>query len=355
MISTTALVVICVFQAVFIVAMLSVLIAANRHGRRGDAMDMAVASALRAPARALMLGEDNGEELARALRRLPPDVAVRQLRLITASQLAEEQRASLAAIVRNDDWVEKTLGGGFSRRWWKRMDAARLLSVVMRPADAPLLRRLVQDRNPAVMSAATGAIAGNADQALIQTVVRGLSKCASTVRQQQMRALRSHPDAATETVVAELQAANSPDQICSLVLLAEVLGTPQALAATVPLAFHEKPEVRATVARALRTCFTTASVEAARMLLQDKDWRVRAAAARALGSLKDADAIALLQSALQDESWWVRFRSALALGALGGDGEEALATAAISGDDYARDMAMVVGGLTEPARLELSG
>ncbi len=354
MISTTVLVVIGAFQAAFIIAILSVLTVANRRGRREDAQDVAVTSMLHAPARALMLAEDKGEALAAALRRLPRHVAVRQLRLIVASQLAEEQRASLASIVRNERWVDGTLAGGFSRKWWKRMEAARLLSVVMGPADAPLLQRLVQDPHPAVLSAAAGAIAGNADPELIQTVVRRLSKCAPTVRQQQMHALRSHPDSATETVVAELKVEHSPHQICALVLLAEVLGTPQALAATVPFASHEKAEVRATVARALRKCFTPGSVQAARMLLQDEDWRVRAAAARALGSLKDAESIEPLQSALRDESWWVRFRSALALGALGSDGEEALATAAISDDNFARDMATVVGGLTEPARLELS-
>ncbi len=354
MISTTVLVVIGVFQAAFIVAMLSILMGANRRGRRGDARDVAVTSTLRAPARMLMLAEDKGEALAAALRLLRRDVAVRQLRLIAASQLAAEQRASLASIVRSDRWVEETLAEGVSRTWWKRMDAARLLGVVIGPGDAPLLRRLLQDPHPAVMSAAAGAIAGNADHELIQTLVRGLSKCPSAVRQQQMRALRSHSAAAVETVVEELQTEKSPDQICALVLLAEVLGTPQALAATVPFASHKEAEVRATVARALRKCFTPGSVQAARMLLQDEDWRVRAAAARALGSLKDAEAIEPLRSALRDESWWVRFRSALALGALGGAGEEALATAAISDDDFARDMATVVGGLTESARLELS-
>jgi HEAT repeat protein len=353
-ISTTVLVVIAAFQVAFILAMLSVLVATNRGGRRDDALDVAVASSLRAPVRTLVLGQDSGEALADALRRLPPDVAVRQLRHIAASQLAEEQRTLLASIVRRDKWVEDTLAGGYSRIWWKRMNAARLLSVVVGPADGPLLRRLIQDPNPAVVSAAAGAIAGHADPELIEALVRGLSRVSSTVRQQQMRALRAHSEAASDFVAAELLVETSPAQICALVLLAEVLGTPQALAATVPLASHETAEVRATVARALRACFTPASAPAARLLLQDSDWRVRAAAARALGSLKDAVAIEPLQDALRDESWWVRFRSALALGALGGAGEEALASAAISDDDFARDISVLVGGLTEAARLEMN-
>lgn len=349
------LLVIGALQVLFVIALFALLFVANTRGTRGDTFDAAVATKLRGPARALMLGHDRGEQLAAELARLPRAVASRQLRSIVVSQLGPEQRVSLAKLVRGSPWVQRTIADGSSRSWWKRMEAARLLNVVMSPGDVPLLSRLVQDRNPAVVSAATGAIGGYIDEALIRTLIRGLSNCASTVRQQQMRALKTHASIASHIVVDELQNEIVPRQICALVLLTEVLGTPQALAAAVPLATHPNPEVRATVARALRFCFSTAAVKAARLLLQDSDWRVRAAAARALASLNDSDAIPALRNALNDTSWWVRFRSALALGALGSKGEDALATAAISEDPYASDIAVLVGGLTESARLEMSG
>lgn len=352
--TTFILVVIGVFQLAFIIAMLAVLFVANKRGTRGDAFEMEVAARLRGPARALMLGTDNGEALAGELARLPQAAASRQLRSIALSQLGPEQRQALAELVRAAPWVERTLRDGTSRFWWKRMEAARLLNVVMSPQDIPLLRRLVRDRNPAVVSAATGAIGVHVDEALIRSLIQGLSTCASTVRQQQMRALRSHSDVATEVVVEELQKERGSEQLCALVLLAEVLGTPQSLAAAVPLASHPNAEVRATVARSLRSCFSPAAVDAARLLLQDSDWRVRAAAARALASLNDDEAIPALTRALNDASWWVRFRSALALGSFGEQGEEALATAAISDDKYASDISVVVGGLTESVRLEMN-
>ncbi len=352
--TTFVLVVVGALQIVFMVATFGVLAAAKKRGTRGAAFELAIATKLRSSVRALILGQDRGEALAGQLALLPRAVASRQLRSIAVSQLGPEQRKSLAELVRNAPWVERTLAQGSSRSWWKRMEAARLLNVVMSQKDIPLLSALVHDQNAAVMSAAAGAIGWYADDALIRRIVRRLSGCASTVRQQQMRALRNHAPAATEVVVAELQAEKKPDQICALVQLAETLGTPRALAATVSFASHPDAEVRATVARALRSCFSAEAVEAARLLLEDSDWRVRAAAARAVASLKVDAAIPALQRALNDESWWVRFRSALALGSLGSAGEEALATAAISADGYASDMAVVVGGLTESARLELS-
>ena len=354
MISTVAFVVVGSFQAAFIVAMLLLLIAAHRRSRRDDAVDGAAADALRGPVRALMLGEDHGESLAATLGQLDRHVATRRLLSIAVSHLAPEQLCDLAERVRPAAWVERTLADGTSRRWWKRMEAARLLAVVNSSADLPLLARLVRDPHPAVASAATGAIAGHADAALIEAIIRGLSERPTAVRLQQMRALRIHAEVATQILVAELDSGDRADQIRALVQLAETLGTPGALAAIVPFASHGDAEVRATVARALRLCFMPAGVDAARRLLADTDWRVRAAAARALGGLNAVDAIPELRAAMRDEWWWVRFRAGLALGALGQEGASALAAATSSDDEFARDMAVVVRDLPESARIELS-
>ncbi len=354
MIGGIVIVVVGALQALFIAALLIVLAVAHRRSGRGEAEDDAIAAALRPPARALVLGDDEGEALAGALAGLSPDVASRQLRSIAASQIASEQLRHLAAHVRPAAWVELKLADGTSTRWWKRMEAARLLSVVMAPSDLPLLARLLCDENPAVVSAATGAIAGHADAGLATLIIRRLSARAPTVRQQQMRALRTCAEVSTTILVDELEAETRPDQIRALVQLAEALGTPRALAAVVPHASHPNADVRATVARALRWCSSAAAVDAARRALTDGDWRVRAAAARALASLNAVETIGELEEALRDASWWVRFRAALALGSFGAAGEEALATAAISDDDFARDIAIVVGGLSESARIELS-
>ena len=353
-ISSVALIIVGSFQVAFIIALLVLLSTAHRHSRRDDAVEEAAVGELRGPVRALIMGEDRGESLAAALGQLGRVVATRQLLTIAASQLAPEQMRDLAVRLRPATWVERTLAGGTSRHWWKRMEAARLLAVVNSPADLPLLTRLVCDAHPAVAIAATGAIAGLADAALIEAIIRGLSEQPTAVRLQQTRALRAHAEVVTPLLVAHIAAGGSVEQVRALVELAEKLGTPGALAAVVPLASHADAEVRATVARALRICFMPAGVDAARRLLKDTDWRVRAAAARALGGLNAVDAVPDLQAALRDEWWWVRFRAALALGLLGDEGQSALASAARSDDEFARDMAVVVRDMSVSARLELS-
>ena len=354
MIGTVALVVVGLLQAAFIVAMLVLLVAAHRHARRDDVVEAAAVERLREPLRALMLGDDRGESLAAILRQLHPEVATRQLLTIAVSHLAPGQLRDLTERLRHEPWIARTLAEGTSTRWWKRMEAARVLAVVNSPADLPLLARLVCDPHPAVASAATAAIASQADASLIEAIIHGMSAQPSAVRLQQMRALRGHAEVATPMVVAQLAEGAPVDQLRALVQLAETLGTPGALAAVIPLASHADADIRATVARALRSCFIPAAVDAARRLLQDPDWHVRAAAARALAGLNVVDAIPDLQAALHDESWWVRFRAALALGSLGDAGEAALRASARSDDAFTRDMAVAVLALSEPARLELS-
>lgn len=55
-----------------------------------------------------------------------------------------------------------------------------------------------------------------------------------------------------------------------------------------------------------------------------------------------------------DTNWWVRFRAGLALAAMGSMGRDALTEALSNDDRYARDMAMLVIGLSEASVAELS-
>jgi HEAT repeat protein len=89
-------------------------------------------------------------------------------------------------------------------------------------------------------------------------------------------------------------------------------------------------------------------------MLRDSDWRVRAQAARGLGGVVDARTVQELARALTDPNWWVRFRAGLALAAMGQVGRDSLTNALSNADRYARDMAMLVVGLSEASVAELS-
>jgi hypothetical protein len=55
-----------------------------------------------------------------------------------------------------------------------------------------------------------------------------------------------------------------------------------------------------------------------------------------------------------DPSWWVRYRSALALAQIGGESRDALIAVTRGDDPMARDMAVLVAGLSPAAVVEMS-
>lgn len=351
---TAAILLVALLQAVFVVLTLALLFATRRRRQLGRERGDSARQLLSDPLTRLMLGEDRGESLALALGRLHPAVATRELLAIGGTRLSAEQRRDLASLVREAPWVRQVLAQADSRRWWKRLEAARLLVVVCVEGDGPLVARLLRDPHPAVTSAATAAVASCASPALITLVVNGLPSCSQSMRLQQCIALRRHADVATAAVVRWLAVAASPAALRAWIQLAEVLATPAALAAVVPFASHPDVDVRTSAARALRYCFSREGAEAVTRLLRDGDWRVRAAAARAVGALNVRAAIPDLVDAMNDEAWWVRFRAGLALADLSEEGRSALIDLRSSQDPFVRDMAALVSGLSDGSRLELT-
>lgn len=348
------LAIVALFQVAFIVLTLILLFVTRMRGSVGRARDTDASIAIAPGLRSIMLGDDRGEMLADALSKLRPHDAAAEMMAIGGSRLSGEQLRNLAKLVRRSAWVEHTLRQGSSRKWWKRMEAARLIAVVCDEGDDEILAPLVTDPHPAVASAATTAIGACAGARLIEAVVTGLPSRFPSVRLRQCNALRNHSELATRIVVDLFSRPASAQQLRAWVQLVEILATPQALAAVVPLASHPDVEVRTSTARALRSYFSPDATEAVARLLGDEDWRVRAAAARAVGALKVVNAIPLLTDAMRDESWWVRFRAALALAELSQEGRSALDAARNSPDPYARDMATMVCGLSAGSCLELT-
>lgn len=349
------LLVIAVFQLFLIGGILWLLLMTNSRRRARDREQALAPAQLRQPLAEFLIYGKGADAVALRLARMSRTTAARQVERLGATILAPEQLSVLALRVRRDRWVAKTLAGGNSRHWWKRLDAARLLPMVYQPQDRALFAKLVMDEHPAVAVAASAGIAAHANPELVHTIVRRLAITPPTLQMQQMLALRHHSEIVTPLVVDALSQARSSAELEAMVRLAEVLATPAALSATVKLAAHQSHEVRGAVARALRAAFVPGAAEAARKLLHDSDWHVRAAAARAVEGLRVTNAVRELERALRDDEWWVRFRAAGALAALGEPGSIALEEAIVSDDAYASQMAIAIGGLSEANRLDIGG
>ena len=354
-ISSAVVFVIAVCQLALIGGVVWLLFATNDRKRSETRAEAAAQAALGEPLRAFLIRGESPARLALALSRLRRSVAARQLQRIGGTLLAPEQLRALAVLVRKDAWVGRTLKRGTSRWWWKRMEAARLLTMVYGERDRALLEKLVMDDEPAVASAAAAALSAHADAALVEEVIRNFHRFPRTVRLRQMHCLRSHAGIASPLLLHALDRASSADELKMMVEFAEILGTPSVLTAIIPLATHPDPDVRANVARALRAAFVPGAVETAELLMNDTDWHVRAAAARALEGLNATAAIPALGEALGDAQWWVRYRAGVALSGLGELGRVALEDAVVGDDVLASEMAIAVGDLSDANRLDLGG
>lgn len=339
----------------FLVSVLAVALLANRARlARGGAA--ARATALAGPTLQSWAADGAVDEIARALRALPPREALAQLAVLTATRLPHEAAAALGALVVDEPWARDAMRGSRSLRWTRRLEAARLLPTLGRADRVRTLRRLLRDRHVAVRAAATAALPRLATEVVVEEVVRALPDQPEALRRLQARTLRGRWQMAERPLVECLAAPCDEHALATWVSAAAALATPVALAACVPHHRHRSRLVRAEVARALATAFSADALAALVTLLDDSCADVRAEAARAVASYGGAATRLLprLAALLGDGAWPVRYRAALSLALLGEPGRRALRSARTGPDRYARDMAALVAGLPEGTVLELA-
>ena len=345
--------VIVVAQSAFFALLVVLLIAARARGGARARGEAAAAADAAEPLRHWLVGTGSAIRVGTAFRKLPPDLA-REHIIRVAARLAPSQLAELTRVLRSESWVVRTVARARSIFWWRRLEAARLLAVVAAPRDRMTVRRLVADRHPAVQAAATNCLTRLDDEGLIADVVERLPERSPAVRLFQAEVLRATWRLAARPLLRRLQMRGPAPRLEVWIQLAEAIGEPQCLAAVAELHRHPDAAVRAAVARALRRFPHPNTAAALAERIADPEWRVRAEAARSLGAIASVEAVPLLAKALSDRAWTVRFRAALALAELGAPGRGALEAAAARPDDpYARDMAVMVGALSDGTVAEL--
>lgn len=298
---------------------------------------------------------DNADvhQFVHALRGERPHVAFRSVARLATAYLTFERQQVLAPLLRPEPWVRRVLRQGRSRLWWRRFDAARLLSIVGAPDDAPLVARLLSDASPAVRLVAIDA-AARLGGLLVHAELDGLPARMDAVQAYQFAALSRHPSVVAEALLPRLDASVPTPELNAWIDAAGAMANPAVLTHVRGLAGHADPIVRLHIARALRRHPDPDTVPVLLTLLADTDWRVRAQAARALGALRVVVAARPLAEAVCDRSWWVRYRAALALAQIGGVGRDRLLDVCHGDDALARDMARLVAGLSSAAVIEMS-
>lgn len=288
------------------------------------------------------------------LRGMRPRTALRSLARLATQQLTLERQKALAEMLRGEAWVKATLRGARSPLWWRRFDAARLLCVVGRAEDAPVVSALLDDPSAAVRLVAIDAAARLPGRPLVDRELDTLPLRQEAVQMYQIAALWYHPEAVADALMQRLQPGAPVRSLTVWIDAAGSLATPAVLEHVRALASHEDGEVRARVASAMRRHASPDTESTLRRLLEDPDWRVRGQSARALGALRCGLAADGLARAVRDPSWWVRFRSALALAQIGGPARDTLNRLTRCDDPMARDMSTLVAGLGSAAVVEMA-
>ena len=348
-----ALVVALAVEGVLILGSLLGLVLLRQHlTGRARAVDAGVCALEPALHGWLVHGSDVRQIVA-LLRAQTPYVAFRSVARLATPYLTFERQQILAPLLRDEAWVRDMLRHGQSRLWWRRFDAARLLSIVGGDADKVLIGALLNDRSPAVRLVAIDAAARLGGQ-LVDVELDGLPHRQDAVQAYQIAALARHPRPVAAALLPRLLPDAPPAALNAWIDASGALASPEALTRVRTLATHPRAEVRLHVARALRRHAEPDTVPVLLALLADGDWRVRAQAARALGALRARSATPALTVAVRDRSWWVRYRAALALAQIGGEAREALLVVTRGEDPLARDMSILVAGLSSAAVVEMS-
>ena len=348
------LVVVGIVQSAFLAGIVVLLLANRSRASHRQAAHATVSLALSGPVQAWLLGETSVRVVAEMLARLPADVALEQAIVISTSRAAATQRAEFGAAIHDAPWVAAILKRARSRRWWRRLDAARLLAIVGTPRDRALLHRLLEDSHPAVHGLAAASISVVADLDAVALLLERLPERSPVVRLYQFSMLRETWWLTTPALLERLVPDADVAHLETWINLAETIATADLLERVCALHRHPAAGVRLAVARAVKRYFHPAAAEALLTLLSDDDWRVRAIAARSLGTLGDEHAVPPIARALRDKSWWVRFRAGLALAQLGERGRAALREVRMGDDRYAAEMATMVSGLSPGSVVELA-
>ncbi len=349
-----ALGVIGVTQGVFLVLLLLFLVVRRAYDRRQRAAFVAARGNIAVPLRAWLVAGAHPEPVVRAIRALPQGTAIGYVSLLARQTIPAAQREELAASLRGEPWIAAALAQRSSRFWWRRLEAARALSLVGESRDRAAVDALIFDPHPAVQVAAISALPRVADAVLIGSVLDRLFRFPKVVRQYLTSVLRQTRSAVGPALALRIRHGTELAELASWIELAEVIDDHEAIAAALLRGDHPAEGVRRAVARALRRHPGPDALRVLSALVGDRAPSVRAAAARTLGELGATASAPVLAPNLSDPVWLVRLRTAIALAQLGERGRAVLRAARDGDDRFAADMASMISGLSDGALLELA-
>jgi hypothetical protein len=207
-----------------------------------------------------------------------------------------------------------------SRRWGRRLRAARLLALFGRD-DEPSGERLLRDRRPEVRAQATEWAANHPTPERVERLADMLGDPSPSCRFFAREALIRAGGAALDPLRARLNFGGDLPGSAGALEAATALAIPEFAVSALGAMRSSIPSVRA---RGASLAGAVGGPEAARglsLLLADPSPKVREAAARGLGRLGHWQSAAEVASLLEDSDWGARHAAAESLNRMGPTGE----------------------------------
>jgi hypothetical protein len=258
-----------------------------------------------------------------------------------APSLSGLQRRRLTSIASDVGLVEEAAHRCLSRFWWRRLQGARLLTLIGGGED--VVPSLFRDRRFEVRAQAAEWAAEHPDPEIIEGLLDLLQDPQSFLRFTVQDSLLRLGSRAVEVLADRLQRPDLDDiEVTSCLRVAAGVVDPRFLGPALSLCSDQREEVRTLAAAVIGSLGGDDVTDVLTEMLSDESAAVRAAACKSLGKLSHWPAAAGMARLMRDRAWVVRREAALGLREIGMPGILMLRRSLKDEDRFAADMAKQV-------------
>ncbi len=301
--------------------------------------------------RAYFNGQVSAEAMRRTLDRCNEEIVATVVKKLATECDAQDWETAVPSL-RDLIWFRRMRRYARSLFWWRRLDAARAMTLLGTEDDIDLLVRLVVDKNSTVRVVAAGCLKRLSDPCLAQMVLDEALNAEPVMQGYVFSVLQGHTDVVSPLLVGHVRNPVSARTVCAAIRFMAEIRDPSLLGEILLQADHEDAAVRRAVARALGLFQDSQTSNTLVRLLKDDDALVRAQAADSLGKLTSLEACDALRMRLRDQDYSVRLKAGVALCRLGREGLQNLLEAARGGDQEDSDLARYVLRVENNERIE---